>query len=194
MAAADGRISEEEEEVIKRFIGEYLVMTDQEEARALTIFRDAYKDETDFEKAAKSFYSSFKRRPVMLDMLFDMLLQISVADGEVSEEEDLLLQTAAKQFRFEGSRYEHLKSLHLAAGSAVTEDIYYLRLGVSPDAPDAEIIERYQGLAKLYDSDAVLDSGVPEVFINVAGKKLDDIEEAYSMIKLRRGIEEQGQD
>ncbi len=87
----------------------------------------------------------------MLDMLFDMLLQVSIADGEISDEEDILLQATARQFHFEHSQYEHLKSLHLAGGAQVTENTYYHRLGVSEDAPDEVIIERYKELSERYD-------------------------------------------
>ncbi len=191
MAAADGRISEEEEELIGRFIGEYLVMTKQEEARAIKIFREAYNDGSDFSTTAKTFYSTFKRHPIMQDMIFDMLLQLSIADGEISPEEDILLRIAARQFNFDKNRYDHLRSLHLAGGTKVVEQTYYHRLECSPESSNEEIIKQYRHLTTLYDLDAVLEAGIPEIFINVAGKKLDDIEEAFSFIKLYRGIEDQ---
>ncbi len=188
MAAADGKISEEEVLVVKNFIGEYLVMTDQERKRALSIFFEAYKDKKDFKDVARSFYSTFKKRPVMLDLIFDMLFEVSIADGIISEEEDLLLREAAEEFKFNESKYSHFKSLHLAGGETINQNTYYDRLECSEEDSDSKIVEKYKELSSLYSKEAVLKSGIPEVFINLAAKRLEDIEEAYSMIKARRGI------
>lgn len=186
LAAADGRVSSEEQKLVENFIDEYLVLSPAERARALSFFAEAYQSSEDFTESAKAFYKTYRSQFVVLDMLLDVLFQVAVADGEITGSEEELLREVGNIFKIDNSHFEQLRALHHAAGTRTDEAERYLILGCSETSSMEQIDQNYKRLTKIYDPDSALESGVPEAFINLARKKFESIEEAYAFICSRR--------
>lgn len=186
LAAADGTITEDEIQAVHKFMGEYLNLRPEQQDEAIKLFHDGASSQAAFVQLAIQLNDAFPGNQIIQDAVLDVLLQVSVADGEMSAGEEALMRDAARVFGFNDAQFDHLKALHLAVGTQSSEALHYLRLGCYPYCTDEELDAQYQTLLQRYSVDTALASGVPEEFVNLVRKKLEDVEESYAIVKLRR--------
>jgi DnaJ like chaperone protein len=115
--------------------------------------------------------------------MMEVLFRVSAADGTLSENEERLINSAATIFNFSDYKYKELRSRY---GLDFKE--YYAVLGTDSSASDAEIKSQYKKLVKEYHPDTIASKGLPEEFTKFANDKFREIQEAYEVIKEKRGI------
>jgi DnaJ like chaperone protein len=183
VAQADGRISPEETQAVEDFMARELNLTPESRRFAVDIFETAINSPMAFEDFAGQFYHQFNNQPRLLDLMIDVLLRLSVADGTLSESEERLISSAARIFQFSEQKYHELKSRY-----APDVEKYYAILGTNSKASDDVIKRQYRKLVKEYHPDTIASKGLPEEFNKFANDKFREIQEAYEAIKEQRHL------
>ncbi len=183
ISKADGRISEEEIKVVDRFMVNDLQLDEAARETAKNIFRNAVTSSQTFEDFAWQFYSVFKYQANIIELMMDMLLRVSSADGNISDGEEQMLLSASRIFRFSQSEYNRLKSRYVKQS-----DPYYAVLKCDQNASNEEIKKKYRSLVQEYHPDKVQAKGLPEEFVKFASDKFTEIQEAYEHIRKSRGF------
>ena len=183
LVKADGRVSREEMAVIEQFALQDLGLTPQSREVAFNIFNAALDSPASFEDFAIQFYGYFQSQPNMIEMMVDILLRVSVADGNLHVAEEAMILSAVRIFNFNPSRYEQMKSKY-----AHSSDAFYDVLGCRRTDTDEAIKKRYRYLAQTYHPDKIAGKGLPDEFTQLAQDKFREIQTAYDAIKKERGI------
>lgn len=183
IAKADGRVSEKEIESIDSFMFNDLHLDSQSRESAINIFRQAINSQESFEAFATQFYQTFSSQPRIIELMMDILFRVSVADGGITLEEERLLLSAARIFNYSPTDYARLKSMYIKESNR-----FYAVLQCDETASNEEIKKQYRKLVSEYHPDKIASKGLPEEFINFAGDKFREIQEAYDNIKKERKI------
>lgn len=183
VAQADGRISPEEIQAVENFMANELNLTPESKRFAVEIFETAMNSPMAFQDFAGQFYHQFHNQPRLLDLMIDVLLRLSVADGALSDSEEKLISSAARVFRFSEQKYQELKARY-----APDFEKYYAILGIHSRASDDEIKRQYRKLVKEYHPDKIASKGLPEEFNKFANDKFREIQNAYDAVKQERGL------
>jgi len=180
---ADGRIAEEEIQAVERFMTQDLQLDAGGRETAKKIFRQAVSSPEPFEAFARQFYSVFRYQPNIIELMMDVLLRVSSADGDISPSEEDLLLSATGIFQYSRADYDRLKSRYVKKS-----DPYYAVLKCDEDASNDEIKKQYRALVREYHPDKIEAKGLPEEFIKLATDKFTEIQEAYEHIRKIRGF------
>ena len=183
LAQADGRLSHEELDTIEGFATRDLRLSSEDKEVALNIFRTALESPAGFDDFALQFYQHFRNQPHLIELIIDILLRVSVADGELNSAEERLILSAVRIFGMSEQRYKQLRTIYAGSGSAE-----YELLGCQPDDSDEVIKRRYRKLVQEYHPDKIASKGLPDEFIQLAHEKFREIQNAYETIKKARNI------
>lgn len=183
ISKADGRVSQREISAVETFMINDLQLDASGQKTAQNIFRQAINSNEQFEDFAFQFYSVFNNQPHILELMMDVLLRVSSADGNISETEAVLLTQAATIFNFSAADYERLKSKYIKQTNK-----YYAVLKCDETASNAEIKQQYRKLVNEYHPDKIASKGLPEEFIKFANDKFIQIQDAYDNIKKERNL------
>ncbi len=183
LAKADGQITQEELKSINDFMENDLSLNYRSQNVAMNIFQTALDSPGTFFDFAAQFYTEFRLQPRLLEVMIDILLRVSAADGEMNNKEEELILAAVKIFNFSESRYKQLKAKYIKE-----VDRYYAILNSSRADTDHTIKQQYRKLVQEYHPDKILAKGLPEEFTKFANDKFIEIQEAYEMVKIERNI------
>jgi len=183
LAAADGRVSKEETETINRFMTNDLSLTESNKQVAARIFNEALNSTDSFDAFALQFYGRFRDRPELIDMMLDILVRVSVADGVLSDSEEKLILSAVSIFHYSETAYNRIKERYLKTSESV-----YAILKCSSNDPDEKIKSQYRKLVAQFHPDKIAAKGLPEEFIKFATDKFREIHDAYETIRKERGF------
>ncbi len=183
LAQVDGRVSEEEMDSIEHFMVHDLQLNQQSRGVAITIFNTALQSPGTFQDFTRQFYDHFRFQPQLLDLMVDIMLRVSIADGVLSDSEEQLIQSAVHTFNLSDSQYSAIRSRYVS-----DVDKYYAILGCSRSDSDDQIKGRYRKLVQEYHPDKIASKGLPEEFTRLAEEKFREIQQAYDAVKKERGI------
>jgi len=183
IARADGQVSREEIDSIERFMLQDLRLDPHSRRIAMNIFNTAMNSPESFEAFASQFYQQFRGQPQLLELMIDILVRVSVADGSMSQSEERLILAAVRTFQFSDARYATLKRRYVD-----DSDRYYAILGCSRSDSDDAIKSAYRKQVQEYHPDKIAAKGLPEEFTRFANEKFREIQEAYDAVKRERGI------
>lgn len=183
ISKADGRINENEIQTIERFMTHDLQLDGAGQDTAKNIFRQAISSPEPFDAFARQFHSVFRYQPNIIELMMDILVRVSVADGGISPGEEEMLQSAVRIFGYSQTEYRRLQSRYVRKS-----DPYYAVLKCDETATNDEIKKQYRALVREYHPDKIEAKGLPEEFIKLANDKFNEIQEAYDHIRSRRGF------
>ena len=183
IAKADGNVSIQEIDSIENFMTNDLHLNPNDKKSAITIFKQALNSNENFEDFAIQFYMVFKLQPQMIELMMDILLRVSTADGKISSQEEVLLLMAAKIFNFSDTDYAKLKSKYIKESNK-----FYTILDCDENASNEKIKQQYRKLVSTYHPDKIASKGLPEEFIKFANDKFNEIQTAYENIKKQRDL------
>jgi DnaJ like chaperone protein len=135
-----------------------------------------------FEGYAKRLAKRYQNCPTLLEDVLDGLFHIAGADGVVTEDELIYLETVSELFGFSPLVFRRLKATHL--GHA-TEDPYAV-LGAPHDASDVEVRKIWRRQLSESHPDRARARGLPAEFIEVAEAKAASINAAFDTIMRER--------
>ena len=183
LTKADGQITDKEIQEIEKFMRRDLEMNDEGRDMAVSIFRNAVKSDVPFIKFAHQFYDQFNSQVRILELMIDIMLRVSTADGTLSAPEEALIQEATRVFRISPAHYAKLKSRYIR-----DVDKYYAVLGADRNDSIDDIKKKYRKLVTDYHPDTIASKGLPDEFLKFASDKFIQIREAYEAVKKERNI------
>jgi DnaJ like chaperone protein len=190
VAKADGKVDALEAQLISIMFDDISnVFPEPEKTKDILkqIF-DEEKNRTDnIQDVAHKLGSAIKRDKSKQQQFMGFLIQLAFIDGEVSQSEDIVLQTIASAFEFNPNAYhaifeqfeKMMKNIHPKANIA---DAYKL-LGVSESDDINTIKKAYRKLIREYHPDIIKSQGKSEAYMQEATAKTQEINQAYEMIK-----------
>ena len=149
----------------------------------MNIFRAAMASPGSFQDFAVQFYDRFRLQPQLLDVMIDIMLRVSIADGALSESEERMILSAKSTFNISDTQYTAIKSRYVK-----DVDKYYAILGLTRKDTNEVIKTRYRQLVKAYHPDMIASKGLPEEFTELAEDKFREIQEAYDIVRKERNL------
>jgi len=183
IAKADGDVTRAEIDSIEKFMLYDLHLDPQSRQYAMNVFHAATHSPGTFQDFAGQYYRQFHNQTQFLDIMIDILLRVSVADGTLTRTEEALILDAVRIFRFSPQQYEKMKSKYV-----LDVNPYYSVLGCDPGDSNEEIKKQYRKRVSEFHPDKIASKGLPEEFTQFAEDKFREIQEAYEKIKAERGF------
>ena len=182
IAKADGNVSEHEIQIFKKIYN-----TDRNPQIA-RIFNDAKKSTAGYEYYAKQLKTLSQNNLDMKESIIENLFKIAIADGDILEDELLILDNIANIIELPIGNYTLIKNKFIfkPQDEQTTDD--YEILGVFYNASDKEIKHRWIELINTYHPDKIQAAGGTTEEIELASQKMAMINSAYERImKNRKG-------
>ena len=174
MAKADGKVTREE---IRAFQNK--ISVPENEIKNVARLWDQAKKTTDgFEVYAQQICQLLGKNSSVLEELLNLLIIIAKADGKITKSEILYLKQVSIIFGFSIEKFERIYSSNLGEIS----DPYQI-LGVTRNTPIVEIKNRWKMLASNHHPDKLIAQGLPIDFIEKSTKRLQEINNAWDIIK-----------
>lgn len=183
LVTADGRVNDVEIRTIESFAVNDLQLSPEDCEVAYKIFNTALNSPASFEDFARQFVGHFQHQPQMLETMIDILMRVSLADGNMTVAEEALILNAVRIFSLPADRFERLKSKYMKKS-----DRAYNTLGVKATDTDEVIKKHYRKLVHTYHPDKIASKGLPDEFNQLAHDKFREIQMAYEEIKKERGL------
>jgi DnaJ like chaperone protein len=203
ISKADGRVTEREiaaaEELMAR-----LQLTPGERQDAIRCFRLGKEPGFDLEGTLHAFARHTVVRHDLRLMLVEILLNSAASDGGVSQAEQAVLLRVCRALHIPAEMFSAMWNARQAGpgqwqyqgarGSAgasrqqVPLRQAYATLGLEESATDAEVKRAYRKLVGQYHPDKLVSQGLPEEMMEVAKKRVREINTAYDQVKQTRGF------
>ena len=184
LAKADGRICEEEVEVIQRVSKDVMGLDAQTRQFANNIITQSINSRETFADYAREFGRLFGRDQDMCTFMMSFLFEVAMADGELHSAEERLLLEARQFFQLNDAVYQSLYSRFVKhVAPSIRKSSHYETIGVSPDATQTEIKKAYRDKVAEYHPDKIQSKGLPPEFMKFANDKMAEINAAYDAIK-----------
>ncbi len=135
-----------------------------------------------FEGYARRLAKRYRGCPRLLEDVLDGLFHIAGADGAVTSDELVYLQTVSELFGQSPLVFRRVKATHLGAAN----DDPYVILGVLPDASDAEVRAAWKAELSEAHPDRARARGLPSEFVEVAEAKAAAINAAFDTVRRER--------
>lgn len=179
MAKADGQVTRDEVTAFR----EVFHIAAQDEAGAAKVFNLARQDVAGYEDYARRIKAMFRGQPETLRDLLEGLFHIAMADGFYHPNEHAFLETVSGIFGLPDADF---MALRMRFVPDAPRDPYTV-LGVSADTPPAEIRRAYRKLVRENHPDAVMARGLPKEALQLAEKRMADINRAWEEIERTLG-------
>ena len=181
MAKADGVVTSDEIDTVERFIRDSLRLDRTGRELAIRIFSKAKTSSHSFESFAQQFQQTFAHNHALRFGMLEILYRVAMADGILHPAEDRLLQSAQQIFQIPAGEAQRLRNSYVP-----NTERYYAVLGCRPSDSMTTIKSAYRALTRENHPDVMVSKGLPEEFIELANRKLQEINEAYREIKRAR--------
>lgn len=199
IAKSDGRVTKAEiaaaEQLMRR-----LQLSEAERQRAISFFQKGKETGFNLEATLKEFARHSMLRHELRIMFIELLIETSLADGSLTMGEQAIMTrvctvlhipaeiyTAMLRAR-QGGAGAYSRGNQQAPGHAQPIDQSYATLGLKADATDQEVKRAYRKLVGQYHPDKLVSRGLPDEMMDMAKKRVREINAAYDQIKSTRGI------
>ncbi|WP_375572167.1 molecular chaperone DjiA [Seohaeicola saemankumensis] len=179
MAKADGQVTRDEVAAFR----EVFHIPPEDEKDAARVFNLARQDVAGFRDYARKIRAMFGEGSETLCDVMEGLFHIAVADGRYHPAENDFLAQVAEAFGLPEQRFRSLRSRFVPDARGDPYDV----LGVSPDMPIAQIRAAWKRLVRETHPDAMVARGLPEEAVQLAERRMVDINRAWAEIEGARG-------
>ena len=181
IAKADGRVTREEVDKVDHFIKERFKFPSDQRVFAIEIFNHAKDDSYSFRDYANQLASLLSSDKSALIMFYELLFELSMADGHLDSSEEKLLLEAIDIFQIDPEFFQINKKKY----GATTSNAYTI-LGVTEDMSFKDIKVAYQRKRKEFHPDTLLSKGLPEELLEKAKEKFIEIQSAFEEIEKQK--------
>ncbi|SPH22091.1 Co-chaperone protein DjlA [Ascidiaceihabitans donghaensis] len=175
MAKADGQVTRDEVTAFR----EVFQIAAQDEAGAARVFNLARQDVAGFEDYATRIHAMFADEEKTLTDLMEGLFHIAMADGFYHPNENAFLERVADIFNLSNQQFRALRMRFVPASRS---DPYSV-LGVDPAQSLDDIRRVWRQLVRENHPDAMMARGVPAEAVQLAEKRMRDINRAWDEIQ-----------
>ena len=181
IAKADGKVTREEVDMVDQFIKDRFNLPPDQRGFAIQVFNHAKDDQNSFRDYASQLASLLSTNSSSLIMFYELLFELSMADGYLDASEEKLLIEAIGIFKIDPGLFDTNKRKY----GADISDAYTI-LGVSQDMSFKEIKIAYQRKRKEFHPDTLLSKGLPEELLEKAKEKFIEIQSAFEEIEKQK--------
>ena len=178
IAKADGQVTREEVDKVDHFIKERFKFPSDQRAFAIQVFNHAKDDNNSFKDYASQLSSLLSTNQSALVMFYELLFELSMADGYLDPTEEEILNEAIPIFGLDPDLFK----LNKRKFGADISDAYAV-LGVTKDMSYKEIKTAYQRKRKEFHPDTLLSKGLPEELLEKAKDRFIEIQSAFEEIE-----------
>ncbi|MCW8090477.1 co-chaperone DjlA [Alteromonas sp. ASW11-130] len=201
LAKADGKVTDHEIKVATALMDEMQLSGDARQ-EAQQAFREGKSADYPIVDTLKSLYDNCHGRRDILQVFLEILIQSAFADGNLSPPEYKVLEKVAKPLGFKRSDLDYLVSMFEAevrfrhrgdqqrrnyTEQQSVSDAYKI-LGVGPNDDEKMIKRAYRKRMAEHHPDKLVSKGLPQQALDIAKQKTQDIQQAYELIKQKRGF------
>lgn len=192
VAKADGHVSELEAELLSLTLSDIARVFEESESVRVELKKIYQKEMQSFDNTiilSQKYFKLTQREYQKRLKVMEYLLNLAFIDGEFMGTEAMITEDIAKALEIKPQDFERLIAQFRAyyASKADTKKLNIQRayeiLGVNPGDDFESIKKRYRALVKEYHPDILMGQGKEQSIIDAATAKLQEINEAYEMIK-----------
>ncbi len=180
MAKADGVVTENE---IKAFQEIFDIPAD-EFNNVSKLYNLAKQDVAGYHSYARRILRLFPEDPAILEDVMNGLFHIAKADGLVHENEMRFMDDIAEIFGIKGREYERIRLRHIEPKDGNP----YVLLDADSSWEDERLKTHYRKLINENHPDRFIARGLPPEFVSIANERLTQINNAWAIVKLERGL------
>ncbi|MCL2915560.1 TerB family tellurite resistance protein [Shewanella corallii] len=179
MAKADGVVVSEEISVIDSFLVDGMQFNSEQRKMAIDEFNKAKDSKNSFSDYLLDFSRTHEGRRDLFELTFSVLLDVALADGSISLEEEKMLDEAAKvlQINFDKKESPGAGGIDPVSQEAIYERILGLHSGYTIN----DVKRRYKELIAKNHPDKVV--GLSDAIREAAEMESKKINEAYEFFK-----------
>ena len=183
IAKADGIVSENEIHLFKK------IYNADRNPKVARIFNEAKQTCDGYERYAKQLKMISRNNLDMKESIIENLFKIAVVDGDIQENELVIFDNIADIIEIPQGNYTLIKERFIFKPKTEETTDYYEILGIHHNATDKEIKQRWIELINMYHPDKIQAAGGTNSEIELATKKMADINSAYEhIIKQRKAL------
>ena len=195
VAKADGQVCELEAEILSHTFTDIAShFENSEEVRVLLkeIYSNELKSFDNTVEIAKKYLKLTKRDYSKRLKVMEYLLNLAFIDADFSQTEFMITEDIANTLEIKGADFERMvaqfEQFYAQAKNNKVNTLKnaYEILGANDDNTDAEIKKKYRALVKENHPDIITGKGAKQSIIDEATIKLQEINEAYELIKKER--------
>ena len=199
ISKSDGRVTRAEilaaEQLMRR-----LQLTETERQHAIRYFQQGKASDFNLEATLKEFARHSMLRHELRIMFIELLLEAALADGQLTAAEQAIMTRVCTVLHIPANIYMAMlraRQGHAGASSGSYQrapnsgqpiNQAYAALGLKENASDQEIKRAYRKLVRQYHPDKLVSQGLPDEMMDMAKKRVREINTAYDQIKSTRGI------
>lgn len=176
---ADGKVLKSEINFVKPFL--LNTFGEQGAKQALLLLKELLQKDIDHVAVAQQIrqHVNYSTRLELIRLLFE----IANSDGEIAQQELLVIKQIAINMSVQNADYQSMLALYQRHKDV---NWAYTALEISPSATDDEVKKAYRRMAMKFHPDKVANAG--EEIRKQATEKFRGINEAYEHIKKQRGM------
>ncbi|MCX6053193.1 MAG: TerB family tellurite resistance protein [Campylobacterales bacterium] len=190
VAKADGKVDALEAELIGIMFDDISAVF-PEPQKTKDILKEIFNEQKErfdnLQEVAQILAQTIKKDTAKQHQFMGFLIQLAFIDGEMSKNEEEVLQVIAEAFEFDPKAYHEIfdqfeqmiKNLHPKANISEA----YKLLGVNENDDLDSIKKAYRSLIKQYHPDIIKSQGKSDDYMKEATAKTQEINQAYEMIK-----------
>lgn len=180
MAKADGIVTRDEVTAFQEMFDIPL----EEFNNVSRLYNLARQDVAGYEVYASRVKHLFPDDPLILEDVMNLLFHIAKADGMYHTAEIAFMDNIAKIFEIRGRDYERIKLRHMEPEDGDP----YILMEANREWEDDRLKMHYRKLVSVHHPDRMIARGVPQEFIAMATERLSEINKAWDLIKIERGL------
>ncbi len=196
VAKADGKVCELEAELLKHTfndISSHFENQDEIREKLKNLYTEEKKSFDNTMEVCKKLYSLTKYDYSKRVKIMEYLLNLAFIDKDFSDTERMITEDIANALKIKKLDFENLinnfKAFYESAAkqNALSLQKAYEILGCNENDDNSTIKKKYRTLVKKHHPDIIAGQGAEQNIIDEATKKLQEINEAYELIKKHRG-------
>lgn len=198
VVTADGTISNEELNCVRLFASDAFKLDEKSQKRALRAFDKGLQTDYEIGPLLETLRSELGEQKLVEELILDVLVQLSMADGDYASEEEEVIKQVASGFNISAQRIEELRYHYSDSDSRFSEgsskglegynsglslsgSTCLKMLGLKGTATRDDVLRTWEGLNSLY-KDSLSKDNFPKLFAYYAANRRERMEQAHKIV------------
>jgi len=190
VAKSDGRVSELEAQLISIMFDDISkIFIEKEKTRNILkeIFNEEKEKEDDTKEVAQSLNKLLGRSRLKRRQFIGFLIQLAFVDSGIGSDEDKVLRVIVAELNIAADEYDAMvnkfENMMQSKQETMSLEEAYKILGVNESADMNSIKKSHRKLVREYHPDIIISQDKDEAYIEEATAKMQEINQAYQIIK-----------
>ena len=199
LSKADGLVTDAEIRMAEQLM-QRMKITGEDRQKAIRFFNQGKQPGFNLDEALKPFMQHAAMRFDLRQMFMETLVEAAFSSGRITPAEETVLLRVAQHLRIPAQVLAAMMQARQGGagpwqgqhgGTGIIRgslDQAYAHLGLKSTASDAEVKKAFRKLVSQYHPDKLVSRGLPEEMMEMAKRRVREINTAYEQIKKARGI------